>query len=77
MTVTDQGLPETPLLAAIGVTKSFETTPALRGVSVSIAPGELVAITGPSGSGKSTLLHCLSGILLPDCKFRFRSGPVT
>jgi putative ABC transport system ATP-binding protein len=61
----------TPILAAHEVTKSFGTTPALRGATIDIAPGEIVAVVGPSGSGKSTLLHCLAGIFPPD------SGTVT
>ncbi|MFH0242136.1 ABC transporter ATP-binding protein [Streptomyces sp. HK10] len=54
------------LLQARGIVKSYGPTPALRGVTVELAEGEILAVTGPSGCGKSTLLHCLSGILRPD-----------
>jgi putative ABC transport system ATP-binding protein len=54
------------LIEARDVRKSFGQTPALRGASVAVGRGEILAIMGPSGSGKSTLLHCLAGIFAPD-----------
>ncbi|MER7274878.1 ABC transporter ATP-binding protein [Dactylosporangium sp. NPDC000244] len=54
------------MIEARDVARSFGTTPALRGATVAVAPGEILAVMGPSGSGKSTLLHCLSGICTPD-----------
>ncbi|AWB81521.1 macrolide ABC transporter ATP-binding protein [Corynebacterium yudongzhengii] len=47
------------------VTKSFGRTSVLEGITLTIDPGETVAVMGPSGSGKSTLLHCMSGMLTP------------
>ncbi len=40
--------------------KSFGDTPVLKDISLSVHPGEVVAIIGPSGGGKSTLLRCLT-----------------
>ncbi|MGW0966894.1 ABC transporter ATP-binding protein [Streptomyces sp. NPDC002516] len=56
----------TPLLTARGLVKAYGPTRALRGASLDLAAGEVLAVTGASGSGKSTLLHCLAGIVRPD-----------
>ncbi len=59
-----------PLLEAHNVFRSYHTgatnVRALRGVSLSIAPGDFMAIVGASGSGKSTLLHLLGAVDTPD-----------
>lgn len=54
-----------PVLALRDVTKTYGDVGALRGVSLDIAPGELVAVVGPSGSGKSTMLNIVGTLDRP------------
>jgi ABC-2 type transport system ATP-binding protein len=55
-----------PVLEASGLVKRFGEREALKSVSLSAGPGELVAVIGPNGAGKTTLLSILAGIQRAD-----------
>ena len=62
---------QTPLLAVESLTVAYGAVTALRGVSLTVADGEIVAALGPNGAGKTTLLRTVAGALKP------RSGSVS
>ncbi len=55
-----------PALELTEVRKSYGKTEALKGISLSIAPGEIVGLLGPNGAGKSTLFQIAAGLFAPD-----------
>jgi len=55
-----------PLLRLAGLCKAYGPVPVFSGVTLQLARGEFVALTGESGVGKSTLLNCIAGLDLPD-----------
>ena len=65
-----------PVLEVTGLEVRYGAVPAVRDVSLTVAPGEVVGLVGPNGAGKSTTLHSIMGLIKPsagDVRLRGRS----
>jgi signal transduction histidine kinase/ABC-type multidrug transport system ATPase subunit len=69
--VTD---PPRPLLTVSGLSVSFGPVRALDNVSLSVRPGELIALAGENGAGKTTLVRCIAGDVAPQAGEIFLAG---
>lgn len=65
----DGPAPTAELLTVRNLSKSFGEVQALRGISFSVAAGEVFSLLGPNGAGKTTALRLLMGLLTPDAGF--------
>ena len=54
------------MITATGLTKSYGPHAVVKGVSLDVAAGEVLALVGPNGAGKSTVLRMLAGVIQPD-----------
>lgn len=54
------------MIAATGLMKSYGPHSVVKGVSLDVAPGEVLALVGPNGAGKSTVLRIIAGVIQPD-----------
>ncbi|PVH28479.1 LPS export ABC transporter ATP-binding protein [Pararhodobacter oceanensis] len=63
--MTDHATPDSGLQIA-GLRKAYKRRPVLRGIDLSLARGEVVALLGPNGSGKTTCFYCVAGLVPAD-----------
>jgi len=54
-----------PVIEVRDLSKDFKKTPALRGLTLEVGPGEIFGLIGPDGAGKTTFLRVLAGVLSP------------
>lgn len=64
--VIDDTAEQAPVLATLGLTKSFRRLVALKNQSIRVKRGEIVGVIGPNGSGKSTFFNLVTGFLKPN-----------
>lgn len=64
--MTDQATAPDPILGVTGVVHAYGGRPALRGVDLTLRPGEIYALLGPNGAGKTTLIRAICGRIRPD-----------
>jgi len=60
--LNEQGAGMTAKLTVARLDKRFDALEALRGIDVSVAPGEFISVVGPSGCGKTTFLRIVAGL---------------
>ncbi len=69
--------PAPPLLAVEELRVAYGAVTAIRGVSLSVRPGEVVALLGANGAGKSTMLRAISGVVRPRAgRIRLEGTPI-
>jgi ABC-2 type transport system ATP-binding protein len=64
----------TPMIAASGLTKSYNANHVLRGIDLAVGRGEIFALLGPNGAGKTTTVNILTTLVMPDAGTATISG---
>ena len=65
------------MIEAVGLTRRFGPTEALRGIDLEVSPGEIVGFLGVNGAGKTTTLRILAGLLAPSEGRRGSAGSIS